>query len=139
MGGKISYQVNISHYLYPNDYNPLISTFSFNRYLLVKRHFWCISNMKVYVLLIDTFSYTTYINTYIYIYIYIYLELEFYKENSSTWIFHFIHFTNEYFLTLYHYYNLFLYVLVYIYIYIYNILSLAKLFRKKGARLSYQT
>ena len=45
-------------------------------------------------------------------------NLNFHKENSSTWIFHFIHFTNEYFPTLYHYYNLFLYVPVYIYIYI---------------------
>ena len=35
---KISYQ-NISHYLYPSDYNPLIGTFSFNIHLLVKRHF----------------------------------------------------------------------------------------------------
>ena len=65
--GKSSYQVNINHYLYPNDYNPSIGTFSFNSYLLVKRHFWYISNMKSYVLSIDT----------LYIYIYIY----------GTWIF----------------------------------------------------
>ena len=53
---KSSYQVNISHYLYPNYYNPTIDTFTFKMYLLVKRHFWYMFNTKGYVLLIDTFS-----------------------------------------------------------------------------------
>ena len=47
--------MNISHYLYPNDYNTLISIFSFNKYLLVKRHFWYISNIKGCVISIDNF------------------------------------------------------------------------------------
>ena len=98
--------LNISYYLYPNDYNPSICTFSFNRYLLLKRHFWYISKMKGYILSTDAFSY-------IYIYIYMW-NLNFHKENSNTLMFHFIHFTNEYSLTLYHYYNLLLYIPIYI-------------------------
>ena len=71
--------------------------------------------MNGFVLSIDTFSY-----------IYIYIELEFsqrkfqysnfHKENSSTRIFHFTHFTNEYSSTPYHYYNLSLCIYIYIYI-----------------------
>ena len=57
--------------------------------------------MKGYILSIDTFSY-----------IYIW-NLNFYKENFNTRMFHFIHFTNEYSPTLYHYYNLSLYIPIY--------------------------
>ena len=87
--------MNISHYLYPNYYNILIGTFSFSRYLLVKRHFWYISNMKGCVLSIDTFfikmcfryisnmkGYVISINTFSYIYIYIYGTLIFTKKIS---------------------------------------------------------
>ena len=52
-----------------------------------------------------------YISIYIYIYVW---NLNFHKENSNTLMFHFIHFTNEYSLTLYHYYNLLLYIPIYI-------------------------
>ena len=79
----------------------------FNRHIFIKRYFWYISNMKCYVFSIDTFSY-------IYIYIYIW-NLNFHKEKFSTRIFCFIHFTNEYSPTLYHYYNLSLYIYIYIY------------------------
>ena len=41
------------------------------------------------------------------------LNLNFHPKNSSTHIFHFIHFTNEYSPTLYHYYNLSLYIYIY--------------------------
>ena len=110
--GKSSYQVNISHYLYPNDYNPSIGIFSFNMYLLVKRPFGYISNMKCYVISIHTFLYMC-VCVCVYIYIYIW-NLNFYKENFSIRIFHFIHFTNEYSPTLYHYYNLSLFIYIYI-------------------------
>ena len=75
---KSSYQVNISHYLYPNDYNPSIGIFSFNMYLLVKRPFGYISNMKCYVISIHTFSYMC-VCVCVCVYIYIYI--------SGTWIF----------------------------------------------------
>ena len=106
--------MNISHYLYPNDYNPSIGTFSFNRYILVKMHFWYISNKKGYVIFIDTFSY-------IYMCVCVCvcvcnLNWIFIQKNFSTWIFHFIHFTNEYSPTVYHYYNLSFCVYIYIYI-----------------------
>ena len=122
--------MNISYYLYPNNYNPSIGTFSFNRYLFIqevpfgqktlliyiqyemlchfnrhffiKRYFRYISNMKCYVLSINTFSY-----------IYIW-NLNFHKENFNTRIFHFIHFTNEYSPILYYYYNISLYIPMYI-------------------------
>ena len=63
--------------------------------------------MKGYVLLIDTFSYMC-----VCVYLYIW-NLNFHKENSNTQIFHFIHLTNEYSPTLYHYYNLSLYIYIY--------------------------
>ena len=107
--------MNINHYLYPNDYNPSIVTFSFNRYLLVKMHFWYISNKKGYVISIDTFSYI-YIYVCVCVCVCVTWTWIFTQKNSSTQIFHFIHFTNEYSPTLYHYYNLSLCVYIYIYI-----------------------
>ena len=94
--------LNISYYLCPNDYIVQYVPFHLTGT-------FCSKKLLIYIQFEGLYPF----NRCLFIYICMW-NLSFHKENSNTWMFHFIHFTNEYSPTLYHYYNLLLYIPIYI-------------------------